>query len=178
MPSPEETKYTRVEYERRFLVLAGFDWRSVIEPHSKTFDDKYIKDSRLRLRIVTDSDTGRRLFKLNKKDESPSPYYRTISRVLLSPIEHELLNKLEGDCLRKIRHYHHCLGRVFSIDVFERELEGLVLCETESDSLEDLMLAQPPPFASVEVTTDSFFEGSNLCRTTRAELMSKLALFG
>ena len=173
----EETKYTRVEYERRFLISPGASWSSAVESYSKTFEDKYLRDSRLRLRILTDSDTGRRIFKLTKKLESTSPYFRTISRILLSPSEYELLDSLEGDRLNKTRYYQRFRGRVFSIDVFEDELAGLVLCETEADGLEDLMSAEPPSFAKHEVTSDAFFEGGNLCRTTRADLISKLALF-
>ena len=176
-PDTEETKYTRVEYERRFLVSPGEDWRSAVATYSKTFEDKYLRDSRLRLRILTDSDTGRRVFKLTKKFDSPSRYFRTISRILLSPSEYELLDGLEGDRLRKTRYYHNFRGRVFSIDVFEGEFAGLILCETEAEGLEDLMLAEPPSYAMHEVTDDAFFDGGNLCRTTRADLIRKLVAF-
>ena len=171
----EESKYTRVEYERRFLVSPNANWKSGVEPYSKTFEDKYLRESRLRLRILTDSDTGRRVLKLNKKHEAPSPYFRTVSRILLSPGEYELLDGLEGHRLKKTRHYQTYRGRVFSIDVFEGELDGLVLCETEADGLEDLMSVEPPSYAKHEVTGDPFFDGGNLCRTTRAELIRKLS---
>jgi CYTH domain-containing protein len=170
-----EMKYTRVEYERRFLVSPDSDWKSAVEPYSKTFEDKYLRDARLRLRILTDSDTGRRLIKLNKKFESDSPHFRTVSRILLSPGEYELLDGLEGYRLKKTRYYHNHLGRVFSVDVFEGELEGLVLCEIEADSLEELMTATPPDYANKEVTEDPFFTGGNLCRATRADIERKLS---
>jgi CYTH domain-containing protein len=170
-----EMKYTRVEYERRFLVSPDSDWKSAVEPYSKTFEDKYLRDARLRLRILTDSDTGRRLIKLNKKFESDSPHFRTVSRILLSPGEYELLDELEGYRLKKTRYYHNHLGRVFSVDVFEGELEGLVLCEIEADSLEELMTATPPDYANKEVTEDPFFTGGNLCRATRADIERKLS---
>jgi len=173
----EEAKYTRVEYERRFLVPPRTDWRSNVEHYSKTFDDKYLRNTRLRLRLLTDSDTSRRLIKLTKKSESISPFYQTISRILLSPDEYELISGLEGDRLKKVRYYHIHLGQVFSIDVFEGEHEGLVLCETEAENLEELMSAEPPPYAKYEVTTDPFFRGGNLCRTRRAELQRKLSTF-
>ncbi|HKG23134.1 MAG TPA: hypothetical protein VKC34_14645, partial [Blastocatellia bacterium] len=153
----EETSYTRIEYERRFLVSPDSTWRSAIEPYSKTFEDKYLHNTKLRLRLLTDSDTGRRVIKLNKKADSASPYFRRISRILLSAGEYELLEGLEGDRLRKVRYYHNYLGRVFSIDVFEGELDGLILCETEADGLEELMLVEPPPYAKQEVTEDAFF---------------------
>jgi CYTH domain-containing protein len=171
----EETKYTRVEYERRFLVSPDAGWKNYVEPYSKTFEDKYLWRARLRLRVQTDTDTGRRIIKLTKKFESPSPYYRRIGRILLSQTEYNLLDGLEGNRLRKTRHYHHHLGRVFSIDVFEGALEGLVLCETEAEELEELMRAEPPAYASREVTGDAFFTGGNLCRATRADLLARLS---
>jgi CYTH domain-containing protein len=173
----DEIKYTRIEYERRFLVSPQGDWRSAVQSYSKTFEDKYLRHSRLRLRIQTDTDTGRRLIKLTKKFESESPYFQRIGRILLSSSEHQLLAALEGDPIRKIRHYHLDRGRVFSIDVFAGELDGLVLCETEADGLEELMSIQAPAFARREVTEDSFFNGGNLCRTTCVELGRKLATF-
>ena len=63
---------------------------------------------------------------------------------------------------------------MFSIDVFEGELGGLILCEIEAEGIEELMLAKPPSYVKYEVTEDSFFTGGNLCRTTRAELLHKL----
>ncbi|MGA9770567.1 MAG: hypothetical protein WBV94_16125 [Blastocatellia bacterium] len=177
MMNTEETKYTRVEYERRFLVSSLAHWRGAVEPYSKTFEDKYLHNTRLRLRLLTDTDTGRQLIKLNKKLESSSPYFQTISRILLSPSEYKLLDGLKGDRLRKTRYYHHYLGRVFSIDVFGGELEGLVLCETEAEGLEELMSVEPPEYAKPEVTEDDFFTGGNLCRTSRTELLRKLSMF-
>lgn len=173
----EEAKYTRVEYERRFLVPPDVNWRRDVESYSKTFEDNYIRNSRLRLRILTDSDTGRRVFKLTRKSDSPSPYFRTVSRILLSPSEYKLLECLEGYRLNKTRYYHYWHGQVFSIDVFEDELAGLVLCETEADGLEDLMSAEAPPYARYEVTDDPFFDGGNLSRTTRTDLMAKLLMY-
>jgi CYTH domain-containing protein len=175
--SEEESKYTRIEHERRFLVSPQADWRSLVESYSKTFEDKYLQDTRLRLRILTDSDTGRRLLKLNRKAESASAYFRTVSRILLSPSEHELFEGLAGYRLRKVRYYHNDRSRVFSIDVFEGELEGLVLCETEAGCLDELMAIEPPVYAQREVTEDPFFTGGNLCRMTRADLLRKLATF-
>lgn len=174
----EEAKYTRVEYERRFLVSPQADWRSAVEPYAKIFEDKYLRQARLRLRVLTDTDSGRRIIKLTKKSESPSPYFQTISRILLSPGEYDLLDILAGDRLTKTRYYHLDRGRVFSVDVFEGELEGLVLCEVEASGLDELMAIEPPKYVQAEITEDVFFTGGNLCRITRAELLGKLAAFG
>jgi CYTH domain-containing protein len=165
----------RTEYERRFLVSPYANWKAKIEPYSKAFEDKYLSFTRLRLRRLTDSDTGRQLLKLNKKEESISPYFRTVSRILLSPTEYVCLSALEGNEIRKTRHYHHHAGRVFSIDIFEGELEGLILCETEAISLDALMDAELPGYVRCEVTEDIFFTGGNLCQVTRADLLRKLS---
>jgi CYTH domain-containing protein len=174
-PSEEEAKYTRAQYERRFLVSPDASWKSLVESFSKRLEDKYLHGTRLRLRVQTDSDTGRRVLKLNRKTEPASPYLQTVSRILLSPAELEILDRLEGDRLRKVRYYHHDRGRVFSIDLFEGELEGLALCETEAAELAELTAVEPPAYVQCEVTEDPFFTGGNLCRASRAELLRKLS---
>jgi CYTH domain-containing protein len=167
-------KYTRVEYERRFLVSPSSDWRSFVEPYSKTLTDTYVRQTRLRLRALVDSDSERQVFKLTKKLGSDSPYFQTIGSMILSASEFELLSNLEGDGLRKVRYYHRRDDQVFSVDEFRDELTGLVLCEVEAKDLDELMRIQPPEYAGVEVTEDRFFTGGNLCRTTRAEMLRKL----
>ncbi len=173
----EAAKYSRIEYERRFLVAPNADWKKFVEPYSKTFADKYLKGARLRLRILSDSDSNRQLIKLTKKFESDSPYFQQITTIILSPNEYSIFDALEGNRLKKVRYYHHYGNRGFSIDVFENELDGLVLCETESDGLEELMSVEPPEYVSREVTEDIFFQGGNLCKATNADLLDKLSIF-
>jgi CYTH domain-containing protein len=170
-----ELKYTRIEYERTFLVAGDADWRSVIEPYSKYLDDIYFPDTRLRLRRMTDSDTGRHVIKLNKKYESESPYYQHVNRIILTPDEARLFEDVGGYRLRKRRFYHMYHDDLFSIDVFEDELAGLVLCSVETDSLEELMKVEAPGYVVREVTEDEFFEGGNLCRIIHTGLMRKLS---
>lgn len=172
----EAAKYSRIEYERRFLVSPDSDWKIHAEPYSKTYDDKYLHDSRLRLRVLTDSDSNRRLIKLTKKFESESPYFQMITSIILSPDEYQIFNSLKSSPLKKTRYYHNYRGQIFSIDVFEGELKGLILCETESDSLESLMSAEFPLYAKLEVTEDAFFTGGHLSRTLSLDLRNKLSL--
>lgn len=172
--SPEPERYTRREYERRFLVAPGSSWQALVEPYSKTFEDLYIRRTHLRLRTLTDSATGREFIKLTKKLRSDSPYVLLTGSIPLSPMEYELISALEGDRISKVRHYHFHRGNVFAIDVFAGELEGLVLCEVESRSLDELMRIDPPNYAIHEVTEDDFFAGGSLCRTSRGELSRKL----
>ena len=170
----EESSYTRVEYERRFLVSPNSGWEKFVKSYSKLFEDKYLSNTRLRLRTLVDSDSNRRIIKLTKKEASDSAYFRTISRILLSRDEYDILSQLDGQLIKKVRHYYDHHGRIFSIDVFEGELTGLILSEVESDDLEDLMSIEPPAFVTKEVTEDPFFDGGNLSKISQPELLVKL----
>jgi CYTH domain-containing protein len=65
-------------------------------------------------------------------------------------------------------------GMTYSVDVFESELRGLVICEAEATSpaaIEDLAF---PPWAGPEVTHDPFYTGGQLARLSAAQLMARL----
>lgn len=171
----EAAKYSRIEYARRFVVAPESDWRQFVEPYSKRHKDKYLNGTRLRLRIQTDSDKNRQLIKLTKKYESDSAYFRQINTILLTPEELKIFDTLDGKRVEKTRFYHHYKNRIFSIDVFENELRGLLICEIEQAGLEDLMNAEPPPYVEGEVTENSFFTGANLANATAAELSKHLS---
>jgi len=172
-----EHRYSRVEYERRFLVVRESGWRSRGALHRCAITDLYLHDSRLRVRAIEDLTTDERTLKLTKKDPSTSAYFRTISRILLSEAEYELLASLDGDRLTKVRHHVEDDGRRWAIDVFGGALDGLVLCEIEAESLEDLLALEGPAWVERDVTDDQFFEGANLARTSHGELLAKLATF-
>ena len=163
-------KYARIEYERRFLVDPAFDWRRGTKSYSKLIEDRYLACGRLRVRRLEDSDTGRVAYKLTKKYESDSVFAQPIVSVGLSVAEYETLASLPGHDLSKRRFYNECDGLVFSVDVFLGKLEGLILCETESESLDALHAARFPEYARWEVTTDPFFTGGSLCRADWPEV--------
>src|ERR1700685_1140091 len=117
-------KYARMEYERRFLVDPTFDWQLNTKPYCKLLEDRYLDCGRLRVRRLEDSDTGRVTFKLTKKVESDSIVPPPLVSVSLSPSEYEALKSLPGRDLSKRRYYDECDGLVFSIDVFQGELDG------------------------------------------------------
>ncbi len=176
--SPEPERYTRPEYERRFLVEPDGRWRDLVEPFSKRFDDLYIRHSHLRLRTLTDSATGREFIKLTKKLVTGSPYEQLVGSIPLSPMEYEFIAALPGDRLRKVRHYHFHEGNVFSIDVFEGELAGLVLCEVETADLDALMRIDLPDYCVRDVSEETLFTGGQLSRASREEVARRLVELG
>jgi CYTH domain-containing protein len=177
MATPDDGQYTRVEYERRFLVRDDASWRAFVDADPRRVDDKYLHGTRMRLRVVTETASGHRVAKLTKKAESESPFFRTIGRILLSEPEYALFDRIDGDRLTKTRYHCRYAGRTFAVDLFDGPLGGLVLCEVEADSLDDLMRAEPPPFTWCEVTQDAFFDGINLSRATRADWLAKRSSF-
>ena len=184
---PTNWDYTRLEFERRFLVdRARLDFRD-LERYSKLLEDIYFEFGRMRLRRQTDSDTGLVKYKLTKKfdvseeiakvsgapvrsKEAAPGHVRRIVSTWLSEREYSALATLGGRALRKRRHYFKPPGLSYGVDVFEGELQGLTLCEFEGETEEEVFAIPAPAFATVEVTNDPFFTGGNLSRVRGAEL--------
>jgi len=169
------SKYARLEHERRFLVSPDSGWQAHIKPYSKLFQDRYLACGRLRIRRIEDSDTGNVTFKLTKKFESQSSFSQPIVSIQLSGAEYETLAALPGYDLSKTRHYQEHDGRIFSIDVFHGDLTGLIICETEAETIEALQAVRFPPYARWEITQDSLFTGGSLCRARWPEIEEAIA---
>lgn len=85
-------------------------------------------------------------------------------------IEHdislELFEKLWEDCdaaLVKMRYNFPYAGKLWSVDVFEGALEGLVLAEVELEHTGEIV--QLPPWVSAEVSRDARYYNINLARS-------------
>lgn len=170
----ELPKYAKLENERRFLVerSAGLDLERL---GSSLIEDIYIDNTRLRLRKVTPAKGEAASYKLCKKYPSSDPYSGAIVNTYLSAEEHAVFCKLPGRHIVKRRHYTTFEGHPFGIDVFQRKLAGLVLCEVEASTRQAVCDIQFPSWAVAEVTEDPFFSGGNLCSIERDELLRKLS---
>ena len=62
----------------------------------------------------------------------------------------------------------------FSIDVFEGELEGLLLAEAEFDSAAEADALTPTSFIFQEVSADTRFAGGQLVRASRRDIQTWL----
>ena len=148
--APQAGKYARYELERRWLVERlpqGADAGSRIV-------DRYIEGTRLRLRHA---EPPHEQFKLSQKEAPAPPDYAltVITTIYLTPEEYAVFAALPARVLRKRRHH---FGR-YSIDVFEGELAGLVLAETEFPSEEEMRAHPPPDFAVRDVSDDVRYTG-------------------
>ena len=170
-----ESKYARVERERRYLLQdlpAGLNRAD----HHLQITDNYLTGTRLRIRKVRDPRTNKWTVKFTQKfAPDPKDLSRTIiTNVYLNAIEAETLAVFEANEIRKNRYFFEFAGRKFSVDMFLGNLLGLVLAETSFETDAELDGFPRPPFALADVTNDQVFTGGSLCNLTFAELRSQI----
>src|SRR5512141_2780752 len=166
-----ESKYARVERERRYLLQdlpAGLSRAD----HHLQITDNYLTGTSLRIRKVRDPQTNKWVVKLTKKftPVSDDLSHTIITNIYLNAIEAETLALFNANEIRKNRYYYEFEGRKFSIDMFIGDLFGLVLAEVGFESDEELEHFPPPPFALADVTQIALFTGGNLCELTFADI--------
>src|SRR5436190_21168016 len=114
-----ESKYARVERERRFLLNDLPEGLSRTDPHVQ-ITDNYITGTRLRIRKVRDPKTNKWTVKFTQKfAPNPKDFSRTlITNTYLTALEADTLAVFEGNEIRKNRYYFDFEGRRFSVDMF------------------------------------------------------------
>ena len=160
---PHESKYERVERERRFLLRELPPGLKTSDPHAQVTDN-YITNTRLRLRKKRWPATNEWTLKLTQKyPPDPEDFSRTlITSIYLTEEEYEVLSVFEGNEIRKNRYRYEHEGRTFGIDMFLGSLFGLILAETSFETDEEMAAFTQPPFAFMDVTNDPLFTGGNL----------------
>jgi CYTH domain-containing protein len=161
LPKWQKEKYSLTEREKRFLLAT---LPKGVGTTCRVIEDLYFQDTRLRLRKVTDQ-LGQILeLKLTQKFPSPnqSGSERNITNLYLTQAEYDLFTALPSHSLRKRRYSYETLNQLYSVDVFEGHLTGLLLAEIEY-SFQDPPPSLPP-FALEDVTDDLFFTGGHLAR--------------
>ena len=166
-----ESKYARVERERRYLL------ENLPEPLTRAsahvqITDNYITGTRLRLRKIREPQTNKWTVKFTQKfAPNPADLSRTvITNTYLTAAEAEVLAIFESNEIRKNRYPYEFEGRKFSIDMVLGDLFGLVLAETSFDTDEELDSFKTPAFAIEDVTNNEWFTGGRLSVSTFAEI--------
>lgn len=112
---------------------------------------------------------GEIVFKLGQKHvPSPPDFSRmTITNIYLSPGEYAVLAELEARELHKLRHSIEHDDRIFSVDVFQAHLTGLVLAEVGFETPAEMeQTFALPPWVIREVSDDIRFTGGALAGLT------------
>jgi CYTH domain-containing protein len=169
-----ESRYARVERERRFLLSDMPEPLTRASEHVQIWDN-YITGTRLRLRKIRTPQTRQWRLKLTQKFAPSGDSSRTqITNTYLSASEYQVLSVFEGNEIRKNRYPYEYEGRKYSIDVFLGALWGLILAETEFETDEEMAAFTPPPFAAMEVTGEDAFTGGRLVELSYEDLRALL----
>lgn len=153
-----QPKYSIDEIERRWLVPVGRA-EALLHDHPHHTTDKYLNNSRLRLRKVESSGEPT-VYKLCKKYGHRRGASEAITNLYLDAAEYESLNVLPGAIISKRRYriddgsldeYDLCGGRLF---IFEKEFA----------SADECAAYQPPFFADREITGIEAYSGAALAR--------------
>jgi CYTH domain-containing protein len=162
-----ESKYARVERERRYLLRDLPEGLTRADPHLQ-ITDNYITGTRLRVRKVRDPRTNKWTVKFTQKfAPNPEDLSRTIiTNTYLNALEAEVLSVFDTNEIRKNRYYFDFVGHRFSVDMFLGDLFGLVLAEVGFETDDELDSFPKPPFALADVTNDPLFTGGSLCELT------------
>jgi CYTH domain-containing protein len=168
---PVESKYARVERERRYLLQELPEGLIRASPHLQ-ITDNYITGTRLRLRKVRNPQTNKWTVKFTQKfapDEED--FSRTIiTNIYLNALEAQMLAVFEANEIRKNRYPFEFEGRKFSVDMFLGDLFGLVLAEVSFETDDELDNYPRPSFAIADVTNNELFTGGKLSELSFADI--------
>ena len=175
-----DSKYARVERERRYLLRDLPEGMTRADPHLQ-ITDNYMTGSSLRMRKVREPRSNKWTVKFTQKfAPNPDDLSRTIiTNTYLNALEAEVLSPIfNSNEIRKNRYPFEFDGREFSIDMFLGDLFGLVLAETSFETDEELDNFPTPPFALADVTSESLFSGGRLCELTFSDVRAEIAKRG
>ncbi len=172
---PAESKYARVERERRYLLQDLPEGLTRPDPHLQ-ITDNYITGTRLRLRKVREPRTNKWTVKLTQKfAPDPKDFSRTIiTNIYLNALEVESLCISDANEIRKNRYAFEFAGRKWSVDMFLGDLFGLVLAEVSFETDQELDSFPRPPFAIADVTNIELFTGGRLCELTFEDIREEI----
>jgi CYTH domain-containing protein len=176
---PAESKYARVERERRYLLQDLPEGLTRADPHVQ-ITDNYITGTRLRIRKIRDPRTNKWTVKFTQKfAPNPNDFSRTsITNIYLDALEADTLAMFDANEIRKNRYSFEFEGRRFSVDMFLGDLFGLVLAEVSFETDHELESFAEPPFAIAEVTSNKLFTGGELCQLTFSDIREEIVSSG
>jgi len=157
-----EPKYSHIERERRWRVELQ-DSPDLVDWPSTLIEDRYLDNSRFRLRRMTCSRSGVVSLKLSKKYDAGPATARPLVTAYLDEQEYALFAALPGVDMRKCRFSIGHEGREWSLDRFEFPQVHFMILEIEAgeDLLDTLV---PPSWAAREVTDLVSYQCGSLVR--------------
>lgn len=100
--------------------------------------------------------------------------HQTENTIPLTKEEFDDLTNLSGKRLRKIRYYYSENSVDYEIDVFQDNLQGLVVVDVEFNSNEEKAGFEKPEWVLADVTQDKFIAGGMLCGKSYIDIEPEL----
>ena len=151
-------KYSIDEIERRWLVSED-KARPLLTGTPLKLTDKYLENSRLRLRQVNGSDQ-QTAFKLCKKYDNRNGPVESITNIYLNSEEYRLISRLPGATVEKLR-FRQSEG---SIDVYRFRAVEVFIYEIEFTSALAASAFRAPSFVNEEITGMEAYSGVAMAR--------------
>lgn len=98
--------------------------------------------------------------------------------ISLSPEEFAALTAAPGKRVAKRRYDFEYQGRKAEIDVFDGDLEGLVVVDFEFTDRDNQLSFQMPDFCLADVTQEAFIAGGKLAGKSYADIQADLDRYG
>ncbi len=151
----------KIEQEKTYLLKSIP--KNLKDYQNKEYFDIYIPQKadhpRLRIRKRGNKYEITKKQPVNEKDASRQ-YEFTIS--LTQEEFEELETNLKGKRARKIRYFYEYEGILAEIDVFQDQLEGLIIADFEFNNEVKMAEFTPPAFCLAEITQESLLAGGML----------------
>ncbi len=164
-----------IEFEKTFL--PKYLPKDLQRYPSKEIVDMYIpaSDAHPYLRLRKNGDRYEITKKFPVKDgDSSEQEEHTIA---LREVEFNDLLKADGKMVRKIRYQYPLGSHAAEIDLFQDDLQGLVVVDIEFKTAEEKDGFQMPEFCLADVTQEKAFAGGMLCGKKYTDIESILGKF-
>lgn len=146
------------EIERKFLIKKDI-WQNASKGKASYLKQGYISTEpgkTIRVRITEDKSF------LTIKGKTEGIARAEFEYEIPTGDANELLNLFASNCIEKVRHEIHHEGKLWEVDVFSGDNEGLIIAEIELDSVEEIFTL--PTWIEKEVSGDERYFNSNLSK--------------
>jgi CYTH domain-containing protein len=172
-------KTAQTEFHRLFLIERLPEPLTPASSHLQIFDN-YIDNTRIRLRQIRDpySKAWTRILQQRFPATENETSVTKLAEIHLNGAEYVVFEHFGGREIRKNRYFHEFDRVLFAFDVYLGGLWGLNTAKVDFETLDQMKMFIPPPFAVFEVTNDSFFAGENLVERNFSDVQAEVARIG
>lgn len=98
--------------------------------------------------------------------------------ITLTEVEFTSLNnQIKGKRIQKLRYQYKHKSNIAEVDIFQKDLKGLILVDFEFSTTEEKNNFKMPNFCLAEITQKNLLLGELLCRKKYKDITNKLEEF-